>query len=81
MNGILPIDREHEMEAYILELEEQIMRLEAPLLRIMDDLPWEDRAILDSYIYAMRELQLCDTLVAYQKGKENARIKEKQGSE
>lgn len=66
--AFLPM-KEFEEEKYIAQLEEQLLELETSILEMMERLSDHDRAVLDSYIYAMRELQLYGTIHAYKKGK------------
>lgn len=66
---ILPSVKEFDEEEYIVQLEEQLLELETPVLEMMERLPDRDRAVLDSYFYAMRELQLYGMVQAYKKGR------------
>lgn len=66
--AFLPM-KESAEEKYIAQLEDQLLELETPVLEMMERLSDRDRAVLDSYIYAMRELQLYGMIHAYKKGK------------
>ena len=52
-----------------MELEEDLTGLEKQVLSVLEELPQDNRVILESYLYQLAELQMYMVVQSFQKGK------------
>lgn len=57
------------LEARIMELEADLAGLEKQIFSVLEELPEENRLILESYLYQLAELQLHMVIQSFKKGK------------
>ena len=71
-----PIPSEKELR--IMELEEDCAYLEQQLLDVAENLPYETKALIESYIYNRAELELHNITRAFQVGQQFGHPKKQQ---
>lgn len=57
------------LEARIMELEADLAGLKKQIFSVLEELPEENRLILESYLYQLAELQLHMVIQSFKKGK------------
>lgn len=59
-----------ELEQRVRELEEELLRTEPKVFEITQSLPYEQRMIVEGFIYDTAELEMYTVIQAYKRGRE-----------